>query len=100
MSSADLIQVMPGYGVEPGCCIFSRGDLQQERGSSLSHGIVVFDRVLRFSGATQSLPTVRCSSTTYSAFGSMAALDSDILAPYIAPSTLSWSFNILFNLRN
>jgi len=52
MSSADLIQVMPEYGVEPGCCIFSRGDLRQERSSSLSHGIVVFDRVLRLSGAT------------------------------------------------
>jgi len=43
MSSGDLTQVMPGWCVEVGGCIFSRDDLEEGRTSFSVQGFVAFD---------------------------------------------------------
>jgi len=43
MSSSDFIQVMLGWCVETGGCIFSRDELEVGRISSLVESFVVFD---------------------------------------------------------
>jgi hypothetical protein len=53
MTSVDLIQAMLDWGVEIGCCIFSRDDPEGARVVSSSvQGFVVFDDELRASGVT------------------------------------------------
>jgi len=52
ISSGDLIQVMPGWCVELGCCIFSRDDQGEGHISSSVPGFVAFAEELRASGVT------------------------------------------------
>ena len=52
MSSSDLIQVMPGWCVEFGYCIFSRDDPEEGHISSSVQGFVAFDEELRASEVT------------------------------------------------